>query len=133
MATLAMSPLVVGAAPAKATNAPAPQEVKSTFVMPGTPKEGVDPFYPKATSVYPSTNTAPVKAQTSGIELLKLTGNLGTSFASINNQNMAVGETQEIKTSSGPVSVHLLQINTDGSIIIEVNGERRQLKANPAN
>lgn len=128
LGTLTMAPLIVSAAPAKPTNAPAPQEIKSTFVIPNNPKEGIDPFYPKATSLYQTTTAGPVRVSPKGIDLLRLTGFFGTSLASINNQNLAPGETQDIKTSSGPVSVHLVQINPDGSVIIEVSGERRELK-----
>lgn len=129
LAILAISPLVLRASPpVKATNAPAPQEVKSTFVMPNSPKDGCDPFYPKATSLYQTATVAPVKPVSRGIDLLKYTGNFGTSMGSINDQNLAVGETQDIKTSAGLVSVRLLQINPDGSLIIEANGERRELK-----
>jgi hypothetical protein len=123
-------PLVAGAAPVKSTNAAAPAEVKPVFVIPTNPKEGCDPFYPKAISLYQTAATNAAPSAPKGIEQLKLVGLLGNSFATINDKNLAVGETQEVKTASGPISVHLVQINgQEQSVVVEVNGERRELKA----
>lgn len=117
---------IAGAAPTKATNQP-PQEVRSIFNLPNEPKDGRDPFFPTATSLYHSTTPGPVTHETSGVDLLKLKGFMGTSFANINGVTFAVGETEEVKTAAGPVSVRLLQIKPGGAVVIEANGQRREL------
>src|SRR5436305_3016704 len=94
-------PLLSPAAPAKtapkATNsAPSPESFKSVFVMPKTPKEGRDPFFPKATSLYGSAVIP--GAQITSVASLKLVGFMGKDLATINNKPFAVGETQEVKT-----------------------------------
>lgn len=128
LAALLASAYIGDAAPAKSTNQP-PKEVKSVFVMPNSPKEGRDPFYPDATSLYrlptqPTPTTHPVG------DSLKLVGILGNSLANINGTTFATGETQEVKTAGGPVSVRLLSIKAqDASVVIEANGQRRELRA----
>ncbi|HLX71505.1 MAG TPA: hypothetical protein VKV04_17980 [Verrucomicrobiae bacterium] len=125
-------PLASHAAPPKATNA-APLELehaKSTFVIPKTPADGRDPFFPKATSIYQT--DAPVKPVVdSGVNLLKLNGILGSSLAQINNVTLSIGETEEVKTTSGNVAVRLIEIHaTDGSVVVEASGQRRVLSFN---
>lgn len=129
LAALLLLPPVGSAAPSKSTNAIAPQEVRSVFVMPNSPAEGRDPFYPNATSLYHIQSSGPAVPHTPGIDLLKLVGILGNSLATINGVTFGVGETQDVKTTSGPVSVRLLSIKPqDESVLIEANGIRRELK-----
>jgi hypothetical protein len=119
---------IAGAAPGKPTNQP-PRDVQSIFLIPNEPKEGRDPFFPTATSLYHSPTPGPVTPPSNGVELLKLVGFFGTSFANINGVTFAVGETEEVKTVAGPVSVRLLQIKAqDEAVVIEANGQRRELK-----
>ena len=129
VAALLVCPFAGQAAPAKSTNAVAPQEVRSVFVIPNSPKEGHDPFFPNATSLYQS--VVSVRAvPTMTVESLKLVGILGNSLANINGVTLAVGEMQEVKTSSGAISVRLLQIRPqDESVVVEANGQRRELKS----
>lgn len=132
IAILLALPLAGRAAPpkaAKATNALPAENIQSTFVMPKAPAEGRDPFFPRATSVYQTgvivRTAAPVDT---GISLLKLKSILGSSLAQINNMTLAVGETEEVKTSAGLVSVRLVEIHAaDESVVIEVHGQRRTL------
>jgi hypothetical protein len=127
LAALLASSCIAGAAPAKSTNQP-PQEVRSVVVMPNSPKEGCDPFFPDSTSLYQSSHPTVVTPHTNLADSLKLVGILGSSFANINGVTFAIGETAEVKTSAGPVSVRLLQIKTqDESVVIEANGQRREL------
>jgi len=129
VAALLLLPLAGSAAPSKSTNA-APQDIKSIFVMPNSPKDGRDPFFPNATSLYQSAASPVPTARPMPLETLKLVGILGNSLANINGVTFAVGETQEVKTSSGSISVRLLQIKArDESVVIEANGLRRELRA----
>jgi hypothetical protein len=123
---LLASPLASYAAPPKATNAAPREHIQSAFIMPKTPEDGRDPFFPNATSLYQTAAVKPVAD--SGINLLKLNGILGSSLAQVNNVTLSVGETEEVKTTSGTVSVRLVAIHAaDGSAVIEANGERRVL------
>lgn len=125
-AALLILPLASYAAPPKATNAAPPEKIHSTFVIPKGPTEGRDPFFPNATSLYQTTTVKPVVD--SGINLLKLNGILGSSLAQVNNVTLSVGETEEVKTTSGTVSVRLVEIRAvDGAAVIEANGQRRVL------
>lgn len=127
-ATLLALPLAGHAAPPKPVNALPKENIKSAFLIPKSQAEGRDPFFPKSTSLY-QTAIVPSKPQPEmGITQLKLKGILGTSFAQINNMTLGVGETEEVKTVSGPVTVHLLAIHSaDESVVIEANGQRRVL------
>lgn len=128
LAALLALPCIGKAAPAKSTNQP-PKEVRSIFLVPNNPKEGRDPFFPSATSLYRNDTPQPVSQPTPSADSLKLVGILGSSLANINGATFGIGETQEVKTSSGPISVRLLQIKPqDESVIIEANGLRRELK-----
>ena len=129
LAVLLAWPCIAGAAPAKSTNQP-PQVVQSVFIIPNSPKEGRDPFFPDATSLYQTQSSQPVVQQRAGADSLKLVGILGSSFANINGVTFAIGETQEVKTAAGPVSVRLLEIKPqEETVVIEANGLRRQLKS----
>lgn len=126
-AALLAAPLAGYAGPAKATNAAPQENIQSTFVMPKSPAEGRDPFFPRATSFYQDTPKQVVVE--SGVNLLKLNGILGSSLAQVNNVTLSVGETEEVKTTSGPVSVRLVEIHpADGSVVVEASGQRRILK-----
>lgn len=127
-AALLSAPLAGYAGPSKATNSAPQENVQSTFIMPRTQAEGRDPFFPKATSLYPVDTRKQIVAEP-GINLLKLNGILGSSLAQVNNVTLSVGETEEVKTTSGPVSVRLVEIHpADGSVVVEVSGQRRVLK-----
>lgn len=127
-AALLAAPLAGYAGPAKATNAAPQENIQSTFVMPKSPAEGRDPFFPRATSLYQMDTPRQVVVEP-GINLLKLNGILGSSLAQVNNVTLSVGETEEVKTTSGPVSVRLVEIHpADGSVVVEASGQRRILK-----
>jgi hypothetical protein len=123
-------PLASHAAPSKAINAVPEEKIRSTFVIPKAPEDGRDPFFPKATSLYQKA-TISIPVVDSGINFLKVTGISGSSFAQINNVTLSVGETEEVKTSSGSVAVRLLEIHSaDSSVVVEASGQRRVLRFN---
>ena len=130
LALLLVLPLTTEAAPpkptAKATNSFAAElNLRSSFVQPKTPKDGRDPFFPKAVSLYGSTAAAGPAVKVAPV--LKLKG-VGDGFAVINGSTLAIGETQEIKTPGGPVNVHLVEVKLqDEVVVIEVNGNRQEL------
>lgn len=113
--------------PSKATS-PVPVQIpQSVFVMPTKPEEGRDPFFPQSTRVYETSQPKP-KAVAMPVTLV-LNGLSGTPdhrLAMINGRTMAEGEDAEITTSTGKCRVHCVKISTS-SVLVEVNGERREL------
>ena len=101
---------------------------KSVFQFPPTQKDGRDPFFPDSVRIYRNsainTNTAPTAV------ILKLSGIGGTRehpLVMINSYTLGLDETAKIATSSGRISVHVLEISTN-SAIVEVNGQPRELR-----
>ena len=114
---------------AQATNA-VPAIPKSTFVFPANPKEGRDPFYPNATSLYAASALLnPTNSAAAAFELLTLKS-LSPTLAQINRTLMAVGEEADIDINGARIHVRLLQIKAE-SVIIEAAGQQRELHLRP--
>jgi hypothetical protein len=127
--------LALGAAqaePAKST-APTTNAVpQSVFTIPANKTEGIDPFFPKSERLWARTDVTPVvsKPKATGMDCLTLKGLSGTPsspLAMVNGRTMARGEDAEIVTDCGRLLVHCVDITTN-SAIIEVSGERRELR-----
>lgn len=107
---------------------------KSVFIIPSKKQEGSDPFFPNSTRLWGGGSAARVKQrQPSGLDCLVLKGLSGTQanrLAMINGRTMARNEQAEINTDCGRLLVHCVDI-TSNSAIIEVSGERRELKLRP--
>lgn len=114
---------------AAATNAPASLEMtQSVFVIPSTPQQGRNPFYPNSTLGMP----APKPTQAAPAEVFAFVLNGITSpprsTAIINGRTFEVGEEAEVRVSSGSrVLVKCEEITTDSATIL-VNKEKRVLK-----
>ncbi len=116
---------------APATNAPVAAAVEveipqSLFVIPATPKEGRNPFFPHSTAAAPQ----PVKATANLVDVSTLSLKGITSppraTAMINNRTFEKNEEGEVKLANGKkVLVRVEQINDD-SVIILVNGSQRR-------
>ena len=113
------------AAPVVETNPP------SVFIIPSTAGAARDPFFPtriiqaEVANVQPATNSRP---STVGCLVLKgLSGASSNPLAMINGRTMARGEDAEIVTECGRLLVHCVDITTN-SAIVEVGGERRELR-----
>jgi hypothetical protein len=131
----AVTLLALGAAqaePAKST-APTTNAVpQSVFTIPANKTEGIDPFFPKSERLWARTDVTPVasKPKATGMDCLTLKGLSGTPsspLAMVNGRTMARGEDAEIVTDCGRLLVHCVDITTN-SAIIEVSGERRELR-----
>lgn len=117
----------------QATNAPAADthqwEIpQSVFQIPANPKEGRDPFFPNAIlgpqPVKPK-ETAPVDL--SGFVLNGITSPPKRT-AMINGRTFEPGESGEVRLSNGArVLIKCLEIKSE-SAIIEVAGQRQELK-----
>jgi hypothetical protein len=118
-------------APAPTNAAPVQVEIpKSVFVVPSSPQEGKDPFFPLSTRLYGAVvvkNKGPAPSAT--IVELKLKGFSGTPehpLAIINNRTFAVGEEGSVSTPTGRVPIRCVEIKPD-SVLVFVNGQQRVL------
>jgi len=106
-----------------------PQIPLSAFNTPSNPKEGKDPFFPNrsinpvAPKVVPNTKVAaPIALILNG-----LSGTPANPLAIINNYTIAKGEEADLRAGTGRVHVRCVDIQED-KVIIEVNGERQELR-----
>jgi len=116
--------------------APAAQPAKtnvvqhSIFIMPTSPKEGIDPFFPNSTRPYettaPTTHAAPITS----LVLRGISGSPGHRLVVINNQNFGAGDEGDVGVPGGKIHVRCLEIKED-SVIIEAGGQRRELRLSP--
>jgi len=141
--------LAVGAGVAATTNSPTvkPNAVagkggdpglpipQSSFTVPKTRSEGVDPFYPESSRlqgpvvVVPSTNKAPERA---ALAINGFSGVQGAMSVVINGKTFEVNQESEVNTPQGRVRVRCLDIRLQegGAVVMavmELNGERREL------
>lgn len=115
-------------APAVKTEVAEPET--SNFVIPRNPKEGRDPFFPNstigiqapATRPGPAAPVAPPK-----MTLMGISGPREKHLAIINGHTFGKGEEQDVPSANGKVHVRCLEIKED-SVIIDVNGERQELR-----
>ena len=130
-------------APAKvslaATNAPPIQaEIpKSVFLIPTTPQEGKDPFFPRSMRLFASavvkTNVQPLATIPPPVEL-RLNGISGTAdrrLAIINNQTFETNEEGEVPTNPGRARIRCMEIKAD-SVVVQVGTEQRVLRLRPS-
>ncbi len=108
---------------------PPPQSV---FVIPATPKEGRNPFFPHSkpdlTSVSPKPD--PVEAVTF---LLNGITSPPKRMAMINGRTFEAGESGEVKFRGGTkIPIQCLEIRDD-AVIIKVGTERRELRMRGGN
>lgn len=123
------------AALARTNASPAQLEIpKSVFIIPTTPQEGKDPFFPLSMRIFVS---AVVKtnahATAPAIVELKLNGISGTvehRLAIVNNRTFEADEEGAVSTASGRVLIRCLEIKPD-SVRLLVNGQERTLHLRP--
>jgi hypothetical protein len=127
----APTPVTAPKAAAKVeTNAPAPVSV---FVMPRTPQDGRDPFFPHSMRPYgpiaPVQTNAPAIVAAIEVRLNGISGSSEHRLAIINNRTFDKGEEAEIVSGSTRSRIRCLEIKTD-SVIIQLipSGERREIR-----
>ncbi len=114
---------------ASASNA-APAEIvipKSVFVIPSSPREGTDPFFPKSTRRVEPLPKDTRPAASAELHLKGFSGPPQHRLAIINNYTMAAGEESDLNLGSARVHVRCVEIKDD-SVVVEVGGERRELR-----
>jgi hypothetical protein len=118
------------------TNAlPAQLEIpKSVFLIPTTPLQGKDPFFPRSmrlfTSAVVSTNVQPTPDVTVELKLKGISGILARRLAIINNRTFEANEEGAVSTASGLVRIRCLEIRAD-SVLVQIGGEQRILRLRP--
>jgi hypothetical protein len=125
--------LVLQAAPTQAgASAQAPETAvsPSVFVMPNTPQDGRDPFFPRSMRPYAHpiipTNAPVIIAD---LRLNGISGSAERRLAIINNRTFGVGEEGEVPSGSERVRIRCLEIKGDAVVIQFVSGgARRELK-----
>jgi len=104
---------------------------KSVFTIPTTAGSARDPFFPsriiQAEVAKPTTNTTTRSVSLSCLVLKGLSGTPSRPLAMVNGRTMERGEDAEIVTDCGRLLVHCVDITTN-SAIVEVGGERRELR-----
>lgn len=108
---------------------------QSTFVIPASSQEGRDPFYPNTTRSPAGGDAGEKGAAASGAFALELKGLSGVpgnrlamiSAGGVTTRTLAEGETSEIPTKSGKVSVRCLQIKSK-SVVVEAGGSIKELQ-----
>jgi hypothetical protein len=105
----------------------------SIFTIPSKPGPARDPFFPsriivaESAKASTSTNARPASTGASCLVLKGLSGVPANPLAMINGRTMGRGEDAEITTDCGRLLVHCVDITTN-SAIVEVGGERRELR-----
>ena len=120
-----------GFAPAATNTLPIlPQIPQSVFIIPLTPQEGKDPFFPRSmrlfNDVVVKTNQPPAAA----VVELKLKGISGAAdhrLAIINNRTFETGEEGEVVSNVGRSRIICQDINAD-SVRVLISGEERILR-----
>lgn len=124
-------PMTVTVALAAGTASPEAAS-KSVFVMPDSPKDGRDPFFPNSTRPYESSTSAK-NVDNSLLHTLKIgsimDGGVGRVFAIINNHAFAPGEEGTVITDDGQrINIRCLDIDSKaGTVTVESSGARATL------
>jgi hypothetical protein len=106
---------------------------ESLFVLPTTPQEGRDPFFPRSTRLYRTAAVARTNQiaaalpPTVDVQLKGISGPPNHRLAILNNSTFGTGEEGEISTGAGRVRIRCLEIQAD-SVTIQVGSERRVIR-----
>ncbi len=136
--TLALAVLSGRAAPAKtqaappASQAPAaagqPETPQSIFVIPASPKEGRNPFFPRSTVGVQATIPKPGTLDNSAFVLNGIVPNGPRRTAMINSRTFEVGEEGEVRLANGAkVLIKCAEIKGT-SVTILIGGQPRELR-----
>lgn len=106
-------------------------ETKSVFVMPTSPKQGRDPFFPTSNRIYEemlaASHTNKVVEMPS-LSVLGISGTPGHLLAIINNHSFAAGDSGYVLTPSGKrVRIHCVKVGSD-HVTVECDGQQQRIK-----
>lgn len=113
----------VAAMPAN-TNAP----VQSVFILPSSPSEGRDPFFPNSMRPY---EQAIVKSRhnldVTSLQIKGFSEIAGHRYIIINNHTFSEGDEGDVITADGRIHIRCLAVSSD-SVLVEAGGVRHLLK-----
>lgn len=122
-------PLVCSADPAKdpaKTPAAKPVPQKSVFVMPTSPKEGRDPFFPESTRVYETMISTTHVVEITSLVVKGYSMVNGNPCVIINNHSFMTGDEGDVLVPGGRIHVHCLNIKP-GAVTVDANGQQHIL------
>jgi hypothetical protein len=101
--------------------------VRSVFTIPASPRDGRDPFFPESTRPYEEAVASTARPTFENSFAVKgFSYEHGHPMVIINNHTFALGDEGDVQTTSGRVHIRLAEIRAT-SVVIEVNGSRREL------
>ena len=125
LATACAAVVATGAAPT--AQADVTTTNLSVFVLPSTPGEGRDPFFPDSTRPYKVAVAAnPRAADVSSLVVKGFSGSMARRLVIINNHTFAVGDEGDVITSAGRIHLSCIEIKTN-SVVIDVGGQRHEI------
>ncbi len=114
---------------------PAATEIpRSVFVVPRSPSEGRDPFFPhttrfsgaRATDTKTTTNPPPAVVE---LVLKGISGTRERPLAIINTTTFGVGDENDVIAGTRRVRIRCVEINAEaGTVIIQIGNQRRELR-----
>ena len=117
--------LTTGAAPAPQSNLT--NANRSIFILPSSPSEGRDPFFPDSTRPYKVAVAAnPRVADVNSLVVKGFSGSVDRRLVIINNHTFAAGDEGDVVTPAGRIHLSCIEIRTN-SVVIEVGGQRHEL------
>ncbi len=123
---LALATWPAAAAPAAVAPPDTNTQVMSIFIMPTTPGEGRDPFFPNSTRPYEDyISKRPVEL--SALIIKGFSEINGHRYVIINNHTFASGDEGDVTTPQGRIHIRCLSISAD-SVLVESAGAQHVLK-----
>lgn len=123
MAAVGLSPLMAAPPVAPAADTKVPSQ--SVFVMPASPKEGRDPFFPNSFHPYQEAQAqSGAQPELSSLTAEGISRSGNRVFAVINGETFAVGDEDDVKTPTGKIHVRCIKINaSSNSVVVEAGGQ----------
>ena len=106
---------------------------QSVFVIPTSPLEGKDPFFPRSMRLFSSgvlETNVPLPTPSVELRLNGISATADRRLAIINNQTFEINEEGEVRTSQGRARIRCLEIKAD-SVLVQVGNERQVLHFRP--
>jgi hypothetical protein len=103
---------------------------KSTFVIPNSPKEGRDPFFPQSNRLFSKNSGGGATNSPSSMAINSLSlKSIVAGLAIINNHSFAPGEAGDVVAPDGRRQhIRLVEINSNNtSVIVEIGGRNIEL------
>jgi hypothetical protein len=95
----------------------------STFVLPSSPKEGHDPFFPDSLRPYESVVANNHTAEITSLIFKGVSGPPGHRLVIINNHTFGAGDEGDVITAQGRLHIHCVEIRDD-AVVVESGGQR---------